>query len=120
MSADHDFEGADRPRKRLRPEDLPPQTSPPAQADTPALNNLTHHDEFWFEDGSIILVAGNTGFRVYRALLAAQSTIFADMFSSSSSGVEEIVDQRPVVYLSDSPKDLAHFLRVLLPKYRRT
>uniref|UniRef100_A0A5K1K5J5 Probable 3-oxoacyl-[acyl-carrier-protein] reductase oxidoreductase (EC) n=1 Tax=Ganoderma boninense TaxID=34458 RepID=A0A5K1K5J5_9APHY len=89
MSADHDFEGTGRPSKRLRTEDLPPQSSPTAQAGTAALNNLTHHDEFWFEDGSIVLVAGNTGFCVYRALLAAQSTIFADMFSSSSPDVEE-------------------------------
>ena len=83
-------------------------------------DQLQWDDEFRFDDGSIVLVAGNTGFRVYRALLAAQSTVFADMFSSSSPDVDEIVDKCPVVYLSDSPKDLAHFLRVLLPKSRRT
>ncbi len=46
------------------------------------VDSLERHEEFWFDDGSIILMARNTGFCAYRALLAAQSTVFADMFSS--------------------------------------
>ena len=84
------------------------------------LDSLTRHEEFWFNDGSVVLVARNTGFRVFRSLLAAQSTVFADMLSSSSPSADEMVEGCPVVPLSDSPQDVAHFLGVLLPKSRRT
>ena len=76
--------------------------------------------EFWFEDGSVVLVAQNTGFRVYRALLARQSTVFANMFSSSAPSSEEMFEGCPVVHVSDSAEDVAHFLGVLLPASQRT
>ncbi|PIL26466.1 hypothetical protein GSI_12224 [Ganoderma sinense ZZ0214-1] len=127
MFADHGSEHPNRPHKKRRTQDPSSQSSttlgtfvaiqPNAAV---RVDNLTRHDEFWFDDGSVVLVAGNTAFRVYRALLAAQSTVFTDMFSSSSPDTQEMLDRRPVVHLSDSPKDLAHFLRVLLPKSRRT
>ncbi|PIL26475.1 hypothetical protein GSI_12233 [Ganoderma sinense ZZ0214-1] len=78
------------------------------------------HEEFWFADGSVVLVARNTGFRVFRSLLAAQSTVFSDMLSSSSPNAEEMFEGCPVVHLSDSPQDVAYFLGVLLPKSQRT
>ncbi|PIL26474.1 hypothetical protein GSI_12232 [Ganoderma sinense ZZ0214-1] len=99
-----------RPKKRRRAlQDAPPQ-----------LSTVQHHSEFWFDDGSVVLVARNTGFRVYRALLATQSTVFSDMFSSSSPDADAIIEGCPVVHLSDSPRDVAHFLRVLLPKAQPT
>ncbi|KAJ7167231.1 hypothetical protein C8R43DRAFT_984555 [Mycena crocata] len=39
--------------------------------------------DVWFDDGTVILQAEQTLFRVYRGVLAAQSTIFRDMFSIS-------------------------------------
>ena len=45
---------------------------------------MKHDDEFWFDDGNLILVARDTGFKIYRGLLAAQSSVFADMFATSS------------------------------------
>ena len=76
--------------------------------------------EFWFDDGNIILVAWprRVAFRIYRGLLASQSTIFSDMFASSSSNAEETFQGCPVVQLSDSHHDLSHLLGVLLPKSR--
>ncbi|KAI1795318.1 hypothetical protein LXA43DRAFT_1178791 [Ganoderma leucocontextum] len=38
-------------------------------------------EQFWFDDGNIILVVQHNGFRIYRGLLAEQSTIFAEMRS---------------------------------------
>ncbi|KAI1795304.1 hypothetical protein LXA43DRAFT_1178777 [Ganoderma leucocontextum] len=111
-----------RPQKRPRTAEetnLQSSTTDTAAA-SGNLNNLKRHEEFWFDDGSIILVTRRTtAFRVYRALLAAQSTVFADMFSSSSPSAEEMMEGCPVVHLSDAPKDVAHFLRVLLPKSQR-
>ncbi|KAI1795288.1 hypothetical protein LXA43DRAFT_882184, partial [Ganoderma leucocontextum] len=73
------------------------------------------HPEIWFDDGNIVLVAHKTAFRIYGGLLAGQSTVFSDMFASSSP--DETFEGCPVVHLSDSPPDLVHLLRVLLPIY---
>ena len=118
MAADND-DSDGRPPKRLRAAE---DTHPNASTTDAALDlgNIQRSEEFWFDDGSIVLVAQQkTGFRVYRALLVAQSTIFADMFVSSSPSAEEMIEGCPVVHLSDTPEDIAHFLRVLLPKSQR-
>ena len=80
---------------------------------------LDQHEEFWFIDGNLILVARDTAFRVYRGLLTVQSQVFDDMFASASSSTHELFDGCPVVHLSDTPEDLAHLLHVLLPTSRK-
>ncbi|KAI0700389.1 hypothetical protein C8T65DRAFT_285354 [Cerioporus squamosus] len=82
-------------------------------------NAVEHDEEFWFEDGNVVLVARNTGFRIYRGLLAAQSSVFADMFAASSPDDTESYDGCPMVQLTDTPEDVRDLLRVLLPKSRR-
>ncbi|KAJ7221392.1 hypothetical protein GGX14DRAFT_388571 [Mycena pura] len=37
--------------------------------------------ELWFSDGTIVLQAGNSQFRVYQGILAARSPVFKDMLS---------------------------------------
>ncbi|KAI0742401.1 hypothetical protein C8Q80DRAFT_1107964, partial [Daedaleopsis nitida] len=78
-----------------------------------------HDVEFWFDDGNIVLVARDVGFRIYRGLLASQSPVFADMFASSSLTNIELQDGCPTIHLSDSPEDLRDFLRVLAPTSKR-
>ena len=110
-----------RPPKRARrsPEqDI--STQPSTSSSALSLANLDRHPEFWFDDGNIILVSRtpkDMGFRIFHGLrvLAAQSTVFADMFTSSSVSVDETLDDCPVVQLTDSHHDLVHLLRVLLP-----
>ena len=80
---------------------------------------LKHDDEFWFDDGNLILVARGTGFKIYRGLLTAQSSVFADMFATSSVEDTEKHADCPVVHLTESSDDLRDLLRVLLPKSRR-
>ncbi|KAM5539599.1 hypothetical protein V8D89_006708 [Ganoderma adspersum] len=101
-------------------ENRPPKRSrTAADADGAVQDPLKHHEEFWLDDGNIVLVARRVGFRVYRGLLVTQSTVFADMFASSTPNSDETIDSCPVVHLSDSPEDLAHLLRVLLPTTQR-
>ncbi|KAM5539620.1 hypothetical protein V8D89_006729 [Ganoderma adspersum] len=107
----------DRPLKRARLSSTEPHSSPPQP---PTSHFKCQHSEFWLPDGNIILVANNAvAFRVYRGLLAAQSTVFEDMFVSSTSSADELFDGCPVVQLTDSSEDLTHLLRVLLPKSER-
>ncbi|EIW56891.1 uncharacterized protein TRAVEDRAFT_128265 [Trametes versicolor FP-101664 SS1] len=78
-----------------------------------------HRDaEFWFEDGSIILIAGDVEFRIFKGILADYSPVFRDMFSlpqPSSQGTPTATAACPIVHLSDSPEDLRHVLRVFGP-----
>ena len=85
----------------------------------PPLEGLRRHSEFWIKDGNLILVAKDVAFRVYRGLLAEQSTVFANMAEAASEDFFKVFEGHPVVHLSDSPQDLVHLLRILLPKSRR-
>lgn len=69
----------------------------------------------WFDDGNIILQAENTQFRVYRGILAASSSIFADMFSMPQPALcaETMMEGCSVVHLSDSAEDLRYVLEAL-------
>ena len=102
------------PRPPKRPRDM----ISTCEASKDSVDSLKRSKEFWIEDGNIVLVAGETAFRVYRGLLALQSTIFADLFASSSPSAEERYDDCPVIRLTDSPQDLTHLLRALLPTSR--
>ena len=117
MSAD---DATTRPLKRARLSPEADNSSCPLHPSlAPSTHSLTHlerHRELWFDDGNIILIAQQTGFRIFRGLLASQSTVFADMFTSATSQADETLDGCPVVHLTDSHFDVAHLLRVLLPK----
>ncbi len=82
---------------------------------------LRKDEELWYEDGTIVVVAGNIEFRVYKGVLAAHSPVFADMFSlpqpqptSVSQSLEE-PQCCPVVSVNDSPEDLRLVLKAILP-----
>ncbi|KAI1795309.1 hypothetical protein LXA43DRAFT_1178782 [Ganoderma leucocontextum] len=107
-----------RPVKRARLSEQPQDKDSSPSSSSAVKLKLRRHAEFWFTDGNIILATRRTGFRIYRGPLASQSTVFSDMFASSTSSADETFDGCPVVQLSDSPHDLAHLLHVLLPKVR--
>ncbi|TFK88132.1 hypothetical protein K466DRAFT_521388 [Polyporus arcularius HHB13444] len=75
-------------------------------------------EEFWFDDGTIVLVARDVEFRVYSGILASESPVFKDLFSQpnptrlvSIHGLPDI--PCPVVTLTDHPDDLRHILRIV-------
>ncbi|RPD75421.1 hypothetical protein L226DRAFT_485561 [Lentinus tigrinus ALCF2SS1-7] len=98
-------------RKRTRHDEDAPQPQ--------GLADLTRDKEFWLDDGSIVLITQKTAFKVYKGLLAAQSPVFADMVATATPDPEHSLEGCPVVHLSDSPEDMRHFLRALLPKTHR-
>ncbi len=69
--------------------------------------------ELWYPDGNIILSAGNVHFRVYMGSLARHSPVFHDMFKIPQP--PNTGEECPVVELWDSPHDLRHVLRLLMP-----
>ncbi|KAI1786059.1 hypothetical protein LXA43DRAFT_81168 [Ganoderma leucocontextum] len=79
------------------------------------LEELTRDNDFWLEDGSVVLVAKKTAFKVYKGFLSLHSPVFSDMFSSASHA-DETYDGCPVVRISDSPEDLKWLLTHLIPR----
>lgn len=66
--------------------------------------------QIWFSDGNIILEAANTSFRVYSQLIAAKSTVLADILAFPQYTLHET----PVVRLLDAAEDLEALLRAIL------
>ena len=96
-----------------------PQTKKPRQD---ASDGSRRDKDFWEDDGTIVLIARDVEFKVYKGILAHHSTVFADMFSLPQPAKEQsnngaIEGPRcPVVHLSDSPYDLRHVLRKYMPR----
>ncbi|EIN04252.1 hypothetical protein PUNSTDRAFT_138647 [Punctularia strigosozonata HHB-11173 SS5] len=79
-----------------------------------SLTELTRCEGLWYEDGSIVLASEGVGFRVYRMLLAQNSSVFANMLAMSSpeSNIDPSYDC-PIVHMPDSAAQLRYLLLAL-------
>ncbi|KAH9835470.1 uncharacterized protein C8Q71DRAFT_766019 [Rhodofomes roseus] len=74
-----------------------------------------HDEEFWFTDGSAVVVAGDVAFRVYEGLLTRDSSVFRDLFGARRrSASAERIDGCVVVRLPDVAEEVRVLLRALL------
>ncbi|KAJ6589882.1 hypothetical protein DFH09DRAFT_1140349 [Mycena vulgaris] len=83
------------PAKRQRTEDAPVTRS------------------IWHEDGSVVLQADNTQFRVHWSVLAMHSSFFRDMQKLPQPPDQPSVDGCPVVELPDAVVDVEELLKAL-------
>ena len=96
------------------------QSRPASASSFHAKEPLKKDEEFWFEDGNLLLVARDVQFRVYQGPLVAHSPVFQDMLSLPQPAEDSVHRERhgdpscPTVPLIDSPEDLRHFLRVFM------
>ncbi|KAF7370435.1 BTB domain-containing protein [Mycena sanguinolenta] len=88
-------------------------SSPPAKRPRTEDAPMKRSDKFWFTDGTVVLRAGNTQFRVHFGVLARHSAIFSDMLGLPQPSDEPNVDGCPVVQLSDDPTDVEYLLNAL-------
>lgn len=96
-----------RSRKRARVDSSP---APEAPVKEPP----QRYEQLWFEDGNVIIITGNTAFRVHRGILSRHSEVFRDMFDiPQPEGDAETLDGAPVVHLPDSLHDITHLLCAL-------
>jgi hypothetical protein len=70
-------------------------------------------EELWFKDGTLVLAAEGSLFRVYGGLLAKRSPVFHDMLQIPQPEDAELFDGCPVVHLPDNKCDLRCFLNAL-------
>jgi len=88
--------------------------SPPAKRKRnvdPDVDGKLHpiRSEIWYDDGSVVIQAHSTQFRVHRSILSAHSSVLKDMVPNA----EELVEGCPIIHLSDSAEDMAHLLKAL-------
>jgi len=100
------------------------------QTDSDHAQENVRHTDLWFSDGSVILKAENTLFRVHISQLSRHSAFFRDLFSlpqpphcnrtrslSDSSSITVLdgthLEGCPVVYLHDTAEDVGNLLAAL-------
>ncbi|TBU24838.1 hypothetical protein BD311DRAFT_855410 [Dichomitus squalens] len=87
----------------------------------PTMSALKRDGEFWFDDGTVILLAADVEFRVYNRILSGHSPVFQDISVQDHPLRAVCIDETQnitcsVVELSDSPEDLRHVLRAYMPR----
>ncbi|KAF7298005.1 BTB domain-containing protein [Mycena chlorophos] len=98
---------SDSPPSKRRRTDSEDEPIPPAAA-------AIKRSEIWHEDGSVVLQAQDTQFRVHWGLLTMHSSVFKDMYGLPQPDVAgPTVEGCPVIPVFDDPTDLLHFFRVL-------
>ncbi|KAI0058441.1 hypothetical protein BV25DRAFT_1919324 [Artomyces pyxidatus] len=76
--------------------------------------NFKQSEDFWLEDGNIILRCGATGFRVNRGVLSLHSTVLKDMFTMGQPGAgDQMFEGCAVVTLHDEAEDMCLLLKML-------
>jgi hypothetical protein len=77
-------------------------------------------EEFWLDDGSVILICGTIGFRVHRSVLSMHSEIFRGMLArtdhataQTKQAAHETFDGCLVFRLQDAHSDMRYFLRAI-------
>ena len=91
------------------------QASPEDLQRMAASTSSAHHDaDLWYYDGSVVLEAQGTYFRVYSGILVKRSPIFKNMFDFPQSPTDcEMYDGCPLVHMPDVVQDLRPFLKAV-------
>ncbi|TFK98829.1 hypothetical protein BDV98DRAFT_606597 [Pterulicium gracile] len=82
-----------------------------------AHTDLVRSSELWYRDGTVVIQAGNTVFRVYHGLLSEESQVFEHMFQQAQPHDAPKYDGVPLVQLPDASHEFALLLK-LLHKWR--
>ncbi|KAJ7270066.1 hypothetical protein B0H12DRAFT_823555 [Mycena haematopus] len=87
-------------------------SSPPAKRKRTENEDITRSN-IWYDDGSVVLQAGNTQFRVHWAILAKHSPFFHQMRGLPQPPNQPSVDGCPLVELPDASIDVEFLLEAL-------
>ncbi|KAF8644671.1 hypothetical protein AX16_008331 [Volvariella volvacea WC 439] len=77
--------------------------------------NVKRDEEYYFDDGSCILLVQDTLFNVHRSILSRDGSSFGTMFSlpQGSTEAEGKSDRNPVILHGDTVSEFKHFLWAL-------
>jgi hypothetical protein len=91
--------------------------SPPAKRQRTDEDEPITRSDIWYEDGSVVLQARNTQFRVHWSVLAQHSSFFRDMQKLPQPPDQPNADGCPIVELQDDVADVEHLLRALYSSF---
>ena len=76
---------------------------------------FTRCEDVWFDDGTVVLQAETTVFKVYRGVLKAQSPFFNDLFALPQQDSEQLekYGDCPLVTMPDLAADARVFLKAI-------
>ena len=74
-------------------------------------------DQFWFDDGNVVLQAEATQFRVHRSILSHHSSVMKDCFQCPQPRDAPTIEGCPLVHLQDSAKDIGNMCSLLYGMY---
>jgi len=74
---------------------------------------ITPHDTFYFEDGNVEIVCGDTIFRVHSTIISFSSSKLRDILSPSMLLNAPMPEGHPRVTVSDSAEDFAVLLKMI-------
>lgn len=77
------------------------------------MEKITQHHDFWYSDGSVVLIVEKTGFRIHQSVLTRYSDVFADLFTVPQPENAGQIGGCPVVHLPDSLPDFLDLLKAL-------
>ena len=79
---------------------------------------ITPHCAFYFEDGNVEVLCGNTLFRVHTSILSLHSPVLGRMFAKGSLTTAESPNGCPRIPSSDAAADFTTLLKIIyLPTY---
>ena len=79
-----------------------------------AAGQLRRSENLWFEDGTVVLQAEDTLFRVYSGILARHSQFFQSLLTLPQPQNAEVYDGCPLIRMSgDSAADVREVLQAL-------
>ncbi|TCD64121.1 hypothetical protein EIP91_004534 [Steccherinum ochraceum] len=70
------------------------------------LSEYVRHNELWYNDGSMVLLAEKHAFRVHIDILVQQSDVFADMFEIARDPPAFTTDNQPILELPEKWQDV--------------
>ncbi|KAF6741453.1 hypothetical protein DFP72DRAFT_944073 [Ephemerocybe angulata] len=103
-------------RRRVDGADSLHSDGPTADGDQIAVTR----SDIWFDDGSLVIQAENTQFKVHKGVLTRHSSVFADVFAMPHPEGEPTIEGCPVLQLQDSAEDINNFLLALYDRCSHT
>ncbi|KAG8713199.1 hypothetical protein FRC11_012993 [Ceratobasidium sp. 423] len=91
-------------------------TTLPSVPDIEVTPNYPRDPQFYFQDGSIVLLVKDVLFKVHATLVKAESQVFEDMFTmpiGDNIGAEGTSDQRPIVIPQVEPAQFRNLMKML-------
>ncbi|PPQ91277.1 hypothetical protein CVT25_006220 [Psilocybe cyanescens] len=74
---------------------------------------IVRHPDFYFSDGSVVIIVEKTAFRIHQSVLARHSEVFKGMWDVPQPQKTDTYDGCPSVVLQDSVNDFVDVMRVL-------